>query len=114
MAVRRVGKRSAIYPEAVAKHYRVTDRVRRANPNLFGPGAAPYLDAAGRLRELARSMGQPLEQVAVNWLAAQPGIGPVIAGAETAAQVEATAAAGSWELTPEELAAITDAATARG
>ena len=85
--------------------------VRRENPNLFGPGAAAYLDAATRLRELARELGRPLEQVAVNWLAAQRGMGPVIAGAETAAQVKATAGAGYWELTPDELTAVTEAAT---
>ncbi|MDJ0663036.1 MAG: aldo/keto reductase [Acidimicrobiia bacterium] len=86
--------------------------VRRENPNLFGPKADAYLHAAARLRRLARDMGRPLEQVAVNWLAAQPGMGPVIAGAETVAQVEATAAAGSWELTSEEITAVTEAAVA--
>ena len=54
-----------------------------------------------------------LEQIAVNWLAAQPRMGPVIAGAETAAQVEATAAAGYWELTPDELTVVTRAVTNR-
>ncbi len=85
--------------------------VRRENPNLFGQGAGRFLDAAARLRRLTSDMGRPLEQVAVNWLAAQPGMGPVIAGAETVAQVEATAAAGSWELTREEITAVTRAAT---
>lgn len=85
--------------------------VRRENPNLFGPNAETYLDAAARLRRLAREMNRPLEQIAVNWLTAQRGMGPVIAGAETPEQVAATAAAGTWELTPEEVEAVTEAAT---
>ena len=85
--------------------------VRRENPNLFGPDAHKYADAAARLRSLSRELGRPLEQVAVNWLAAQPGMGPVIAGAETAAQVEETAAAGAWELTAAQLEAVSRAAT---
>ena len=84
--------------------------VRRDNPNLFGPGADAYVDSAARLRLLARDMGRPLEQVAVNWLTAQPGMGPVIAGAETVEQLEATAAAGNWMLTPEEITAVNEAA----
>jgi aryl-alcohol dehydrogenase-like predicted oxidoreductase len=80
--------------------------VRRENPNLFGNEADRYLPAAARLRELAADMGRPLQQVAINWLAAQPGMGPIIAGAQTTAQLEDTAAAGSWELTEDELETI--------
>ena len=68
--------------------------------------------AAVRLREVSREIGRPLEQIAVNWLATQPGMGPVIAGAETVAQLEATAGAGSWQLTASELAMVEAAAAA--
>ena len=51
-------------------------------------------------------MGRPLAEVAVNWLAAQDGMGPVIAGAMSADQVEANAKAGDWELTVDDLDAI--------
>ena len=77
--------------------------VRRENPKLFGGEAAVYLQAANRLRALAVEMGRPLQQIAINWLAAQPGMGPVIAGAQTVEQLEATAGAGTWDLTPAEL-----------
>ena len=91
-------------PEAID----ATD-VRRANPNLFGDSAAPYAAAAARLRDLASDMGRSLEQVAVNWLASQDGMGPVIAGAQNVSQLEATAGAGSWELTAAELDALSRA-----
>lgn len=85
----------------------IDDRdVRHENPNLFGDRAPAYAATADRLRTMARSMGRPLEQVAVNWLAAQPGMGPVIAGAQNVEQVEATAGAGEWSLTADDLATI--------
>jgi aryl-alcohol dehydrogenase-like predicted oxidoreductase len=80
--------------------------VRRANPRLFGPEAAPFAEAAARLRRFAAGLGRPLEQVALTWLTTQPGMGPVISGAQTAGQVEALAAAGEWELTNADLAEI--------
>ncbi len=80
--------------------------VRRANPRLFGPEAGPFADAAAELRLFARDLGRPLAQVAVNWVTTQPGMGPVISGAQTAEQIEGIAAAGQWELTGDDLAAI--------
>lgn len=77
--------------------------VRRSNPVLFGESAASYQQAANRLQTVARSIGRPLEQVAINWLAAHRGMGPVIVGAETAEQVEATAGAGSWDLSADDI-----------
>ncbi|MDJ0954409.1 MAG: aldo/keto reductase [Acidimicrobiia bacterium] len=80
--------------------------VRHANPKLAGPDAPVYVAAAADLRALAADMGRPLSQVAINWLAAQAGMGPVIAGSYTADQVEHNAGAGDWELTTDELGAI--------
>jgi aryl-alcohol dehydrogenase-like predicted oxidoreductase len=47
-------------------------------------------------------------EIAISGLAAQPGCGSVIAGATSAEQVRANAAAGEWEPTAEELAEIDD------
>jgi aryl-alcohol dehydrogenase-like predicted oxidoreductase len=77
--------------------------VRRANPRLFGSEAAPFADAAAALRRFATGLGRPLEQVAVNWVAAQPGMGPVISGAQTPEQIATIAGAGDWELTDGDL-----------
>ena len=80
--------------------------MRRVNPKLAGPGAGDYAAAAADLRTLAREMGRPLSHVAINWLAAQPGMGPVIAGSYTVEQVERNVGAADWELSTDELAAI--------
>ena len=52
-------------------------------------------------------------QVAIGGLAAQPAVASVIAGATRPEQVYANAAAGAWQPTIEDLAAL-DAATSQG
>jgi aryl-alcohol dehydrogenase-like predicted oxidoreductase len=44
--------------------------------------------------------------VAIAGLAARPAVTSVIAGATSAEQVQANAAAGSWQLGPDDLAAL--------
>ncbi len=80
--------------------------VRNANPKLTGDAADLYAAAAADLRHLGSEIGRPLAQVAINWLAAQDGMGPVIAGSYTVDQVVRNSAAGEWELASDELAAI--------
>jgi aryl-alcohol dehydrogenase-like predicted oxidoreductase len=58
------------------------------------------------LTEFAKSHGHNLLELAVSWLAAQPVVASVIAGAKTPEQVGANAAAASWRLTKEELEGV--------
>ncbi|MHB8637723.1 MAG: aldo/keto reductase [Fimbriimonadaceae bacterium] len=64
------------------------------------------LDAVERLAEFAESRGHTLLELAVSWLLAQTAVASVIAGATKVEQVAANAAAGSWELTRDELNAV--------
>jgi len=64
------------------------------------------LDRVEALAMWADGAGRSLLEVAVGGLAAQPGCASVIAGATTPEQVRANAAAGRWEPTGEEVAAI--------
>jgi aryl-alcohol dehydrogenase-like predicted oxidoreductase len=67
--------------------------------------------AFARVEELsgfATRHGHSLLELAIAGLASQPGVASVIAGATSADQVRANAAAAAWELTPDELAAIPD------
>jgi len=48
----------------------------RANPHLFGPEAGPFAEAPARSRSFAAGLCRPLEQVALTWPTAQPGMGP--------------------------------------
>jgi aryl-alcohol dehydrogenase-like predicted oxidoreductase len=66
---------------------------------------APW-DVIEGLQKLAEQRGISLLDVAIGGLAAQPAVGSVIAGATTPEQVRANAAAGLWEPTEDDLAAL--------
>ncbi len=63
-------------------------------------------DRVEALEKLAAERGVSLLHVAIGGLAAQPTVASVIAGATRAEQVVANVAAGDWEPTAEDLAAI--------
>jgi aryl-alcohol dehydrogenase-like predicted oxidoreductase len=72
-----------------------------------GVSAAPATFAAiERLEATAREHGQTLLELSIAALASQPGVASVLAGATSPEQVRANAAAGAWELTPDELARL--------
>jgi aryl-alcohol dehydrogenase-like predicted oxidoreductase len=63
-------------------------------------------DLIEALTAFGADRGHSLLEVAIAGLAARPAVSSVIAGATTAEQVHANAAAGAWELTAEEVAAL--------
>ncbi len=63
-------------------------------------------DAIEALERFAADRGLSLLDVAVGGLAAQPAVASVIAGATRPEQVQANVAAGAWEPTVEDLAAL--------
>ena len=67
-------------------------------------------DRIEALEELGRERGVSLLQVAIGGLLAQPAIASVIAGATKPEQVRANAAAGDWVPSPDDLAALDEAA----
>jgi aryl-alcohol dehydrogenase-like predicted oxidoreductase len=66
---------------------------------------APW-DVLERLEMFARERGHSLLDLAFSGLAAQPGVASVIAGATSADQVRANAAAAAWRLRDEDLAEL--------
>jgi aryl-alcohol dehydrogenase-like predicted oxidoreductase len=64
------------------------------------------LERVERLEELARAFGVSLLELAIGGLAAQPAVASVIAGATKPEQVRANAAAGAWEPSADQLAAL--------
>ncbi|MCP2270470.1 putative oxidoreductase [Actinokineospora diospyrosa] len=66
---------------------------------------APW-DRIEKLRAFADERGISMTTLAIGWLAAQPTVGSVIAGATTPEQVTANAAAANWRPSPDELVAI--------
>jgi aryl-alcohol dehydrogenase-like predicted oxidoreductase len=63
-------------------------------------------DLIEALTAFGADRGHSLLEVAIAGLAARPAVSSVIAGATTPEQVRANAAAGAWELTAEEVAAL--------
>ena len=64
------------------------------------------LDTVEALIEWGAERGVSILEIAIGGLAAQPGCASVIAGATSAEQVRANAAAGQWRPTDDQLAAI--------
>jgi aryl-alcohol dehydrogenase-like predicted oxidoreductase len=68
-------------------------------------------DTVERLERYAAERGLRLLDVAIGGLAAQPAVGSVIAGATSPAQVRDNVAAGSWQPSAEDLAALDEVTT---
>lgn len=64
------------------------------------------------LLRFAESRGHTLLELAVSYLASQPAVASVIAGAKTVEQVKANAKAGAWRLTQEEITEVRRLASA--
>ena len=94
----------------------LTGKIRRggdipSGSRLAEPRRAGYVTDAklGKVEALiawGQEQGVSILDIAIGGLAAQPGCSSVIAGATSAEQVRSNAAAGRWEPTEEQLAAI--------
>lgn len=78
-------------------------RGKRYSDRFFSDKRAEIVEG---LIAFAEARGHSLLELAVSWLAAQPEVGSIIAGATTPEQLEANANAAGWQLTPEDLAEI--------
>jgi aryl-alcohol dehydrogenase-like predicted oxidoreductase len=102
----------------------LTGKYRRDAPappgtRLSGEASAGRLAAApweviDRIDQYARERGLSMVDVAIGWLAAQPAVASVIAGATTPDQVRANVNAASWRPTPADLTELDAITTARG
>ncbi len=98
----------------------LTGKYRRGSPPPEGTrlaGAGPLgerllseknFDQLEALDAFARERGRSLLELAVGWLASQPCVASVIAGATGPEQVTANVEASAWKLAPEELAGINE------
>ena len=69
-------------------------------------GSDANLARAEALAAFAQGRGRSLLELAIGWLASQPCVASVIAGATSPEQVRANAAASGWRLGAEELAGV--------
>lgn len=59
-----------------------------------------------KLKPIAHRSGHAVAQLAIAWVLRRPEVTSAIVGARRPSQIEETAAAGDWKLTPEEIAQI--------
>ncbi len=71
-----------------------------------------HLATVERLRDFATDRGRTLLELAMSWLACQPTVASVIAGATTPEQVHANVDAAGWTIDPDDLAEL-DVVTGR-
>ena len=65
-------------------------------------------DIVEKLEDFAEANGHTILDLAMSWLASQPVISSVIAGATSPAQVKQNAEAAQWRLTPEQMAEVAE------
>ena len=99
-----------VTPERVAQM--PADDHRRGDPEFQSPRLAANLELADGLRRLAERRGRTAAHLAIAWVLRRPEVTSAIVGARKPSQVEETAGAAGWRLTPEDLAAV-DALLAR-
>jgi len=71
-------------------------------------------DLLDRLRQIAAAGGHTVAELVINWTINQPGITSALCGAKRPEQIRETARGASWQLSPQELAAIDRALAERG
>ncbi len=72
--------------------------VRSANPKLNGDLFMKYYQKSLQIREVAKEIGKPTSQLAINWLIQKPEITSIIAGAQNIDQLMQNIEAVSWEI----------------
>jgi aryl-alcohol dehydrogenase-like predicted oxidoreductase len=86
--------------------------VRQTNPELVRwvtPETIftePNYDILAKLEAFAEARGHTILDLAIGWLAGQPGVASVLVGASRPEQIEQNARGAEWALSPEELAEV--------
>lgn len=93
-----------VTPEWVAQL--PADDHRRNDPQFRPPRLEANIELAAGLRRLAESRGRTASQAAIAWVLRRPEVTAAIVGARKPSQIEETAPAADWELSPDDLATI--------
>ena len=81
-------------------------RLSAAGPMADGYLTEANFDKLEALEAFASERGHTMLELAIGWLASQPNVSSVIAGATTPAQVEQNVRAGAWQLSQEDLTEV--------
>lgn len=85
---------------------RPDDDWRPRNEHFQEPQLSLNLELVEKLRPIAERHGRNVAQLAIAWVLRRPEITAAIVGARHPGQIEETAPAGDWQLSPAELAEI--------
>lgn len=91
-----------------------TDDRRRDYPMYQGDQWDKNQEFVAALQEIAQACDKTVAQLVVNWTMTQPGIAAVLCGAKRAWQIEETAGAMGWRLSPSQADAVEKAIADRG
>ena len=70
--------------------------------NFASEKLARNLEVVENLKRISRTLGRSPAEFAIRWLLDTPGVGSVLFGAKTPAQVEQNVSALGWRLSPED------------
>ncbi|NQV27591.1 MAG: aldo/keto reductase, partial [Rhodopirellula sp.] len=87
---------------------------RQKYPMFHGEEWEKNQNFVDRLRRIADDIGHSVPELVVNWTIQQPGITAALCGAKRPEQIAETAAALSWQLSADTIAAIDQAIVDRG
>ena len=79
---------------------------RRRDPNFQEPRLSANLETVDGLRTIAEKRGKTVAQLAIAWVLRRPEVTAAIVGARRPYQIEETALAAEWALSPEDIADI--------
>ena len=80
--------------------------IRNENPKLVGEQFQVYLDIARKLKAFADELGQPMNELALNWLRQKEEVTSIIGGASSIEQLEKNIHCTTWDIGEEEMKAI--------
>lgn len=80
--------------------------VRNPNPKINGEQRLEYLKLIDEILTISREIGKPINEIAFNWLIAQPAVTSVIASVKDAAQMNSNLKALEWDMTDDVLAEL--------
>lgn len=80
--------------------------IRNENPKLVGEQFQVYLDIARKLKAFADELGQPMNELALNWLRQKEEVTSIIGGASSVEQLEKNIHCTTWDIGEEEMKAI--------
>ncbi len=80
--------------------------IRNANPKLSGEAFLEYYACYEKLNEVAKQIGKPINELAINWLRQKEEVTCIIGGASSIAQLDKNVESAEWDIPRETMTQI--------